>query len=122
MRAFEFLREDKKEHDHHGLHNPQIGGVHIMPNIEQGYQLYRLGIDLAVAGSDDPKWPGEQGHPAGEHTVIVAYSDGDNKMVDQVLKKRGGKHKPGYDDPGKEDETINRTSPVATRKRNRYGV
>lgn len=122
MRAKEFIPEAKKNRDHHGLHNDEIGGVHIMPNVDQGYQLYRLGMDLAVAGGEDIDWPDEEGHPAGENTVMLAYSEGENTMIDQVLKKRGGKHKKPYDEPGHERIEVNKVSPVAKPRKNRYGV
>ena len=125
MRATEFITETKtakRDRSHHGLHNPEIGGVHVMPNVDQGYELYRLGMDLAVAGKENTDWPDETGHPVGEHTVMLAYSKGENEIIDAVLKKRGATHKHQYDKPGVENKEVNKTSPVAKIKKNKYGV
>jgi hypothetical protein len=121
MRARDFVEESKKQ-DHHGLHNPQLSGVHVMPTVDQGYEMYRLGLDMATAGGDDTKWPGKVAHPAADHTTVVAYSDGDHKIIGQVLKHRGIKHKDTSKGPSREDEHVHTVSPTAKRTKNRYGV
>ena len=121
MRAFEFIIEAKK-HDHHGIHNPQFSGVHMMPGVDQGYELYRLGIDMAVAGGNDTKWPDKEAHPSADNSVVVAYSEGDHDIVGQVLKHRGVKHKDTSNGASKEFDDTNKASPVPKRKTNQYGV
>ena len=121
MRAREFIEEAKK-HDHYGLHNPQMSGVHIMPSVDQGYELYRLGLDMACAGGKDTKWPAKEAHPAGGNMVVVAYSEGDHEIVGQTLKHRGITHKDSSEGPSREDHHVHKVSPVAVRKKNRYGV
>lgn len=122
MRARDFVRESKGDRDHHGLHNPQISGVHVMPKIDQGYEMYRLGMDLATAGGDDTAWPEKVAYPAADHSTIVAYSDGDHKIVSQVLKHRGIAHKDTSKGASLEDEHVHTVSPTAKRTKNRYGV
>ena len=122
MRARDFVRESSGDREHHGLHNAQFSGVHVLPKVDQGYEMYRLGMDLATAGGDDTVWPEKEAHPAADHSTIVAYSDGDHKMVSQVLKKRGIKHKDTSKGSSREDEAVHKISPVAKRTKNRYGV
>jgi len=121
MRASEFISEAKKR-DHHGIHNPQFSGVHVMPKVDQGYELYRLGLDMAVAGGEDTNWPEKEAHPSADKSVIVAYSEGDHDIVGQVMKHRGVKHKDTSNGPSREFTDTHTTSPVAKRKKNRYGV
>jgi hypothetical protein len=122
MRASEFVTEAKRDRSHWGLHNPQISGVHIMPGIDQGYEMYRLGLDLACAGGKKTKWPEREAHPAGDNCVIVAYSEGDHEIVGQVMKHRKVKHKDSSKGPSREHKEANTISPVAKRTKNRYGV
>jgi hypothetical protein len=123
MRAREFVNEAKKrDRSHWGLHNPQISGVHIMPGIDQGYEMYRLGLDLACAGGKDTKWPEKEAHPAGDNSVIVAYSEGDHEIVGQVMKHRNVKHKDSSKGPSREHKEAHTVSPVRARTKNRYGV
>ena len=122
MRANEFISEGKKDKDHHGIHNPQFSGVHMMPGVDQGYELYRLGIDMAVAGGKDTEWPDKEAYPSADKSVIVAYSEGDHDIVGQVLKHRGVKHKNTSKGASREFEDTHKASPVPKRKKNQYGV
>jgi hypothetical protein len=122
MRAREFVSESKGDRDHHGLHNPQFSGVHVMPNVDQGYELYRLGLDLACAGGKDTKWPEKEAHPAADKSVIIAYSEGDHEIVGQVMKHRNVKHSDVSKGPSSEHKEANTVSPIRARTKNRYGV
>jgi hypothetical protein len=112
MRARDFIREAKKR-DHHGLHNPQFSGVHVMPKLDQGYELYRLAMDMATAGGKDTKWPEKVAHPSADNSVIVAYSEGDHEIIRQALKHRGVAHKDTSKGKSKEHTETNTVSPVA---------
>lgn len=113
MRAREFIPEAAKKRDGHGLHNPQFSGVHLMPHVDQGYELYRIGLDMAVADGRTDRFGDKEAHPSADKSVIVAYSEGDHDIVKQVLKHRGIKHKDTSSGPAREHDGSNTVSPVA---------
>jgi hypothetical protein len=122
MRARDFVTENKKKKMHHGIHNPQFSGVHLLPDVDQGYELYRLAMDMATAGKENPDWPDKEAFPSSDKSVIVAYSEGDHEIVSQVLKRRGIKHKDTSEGNSREFYDTHAVSPVAKIKKNKYGV
>lgn len=120
MRAREFTESTKR--DHHGLHNPQFSGVHVLQGVDQGYEMYRLGLDLAIADGKGSDLGAKDAYPAADKSVVVAYSSGDKDMIAQVLKQRGIKHKDTSKGVGREGLGTNTASPTPKTKRNRYGI
>jgi hypothetical protein len=117
MRAREFTESTKR--DHYGLHNPQFSGVHVLQGVEQGYEMYRLGLDLAMADGKGSDLGAKDAYPAADKSVVVAYSSGDNDMIAQVLKQRGIKHKDTSKGVGREADGTNTASPVANLNKKR---
>ena len=87
--------------------------------IDQYYGMYRFGI--AMAGSLDKKTPTEG--PAKDVPAVWMYSKGDEEIVNKAESNQGisGKTivKRG---PSEELKSVNKVSPVPSRKTNKYGV
>jgi hypothetical protein len=87
--------------------------------IDQYYGMYRFGI--AMAGSPDKKTPTEG--PAKDVPAVWMYSKGDEEIVNKAESNQGisGKTivKRG---PSEELKSVNKVSPVPSRKTNKYGV
>ena len=125
MRAKEFVSE-MKDTKMTKRQNQSTTGVHLYgdgEHISGDYTAYRLG--LAVAGADgtnkldiDPKsWIGKNksAHP---------YTDIESDMLKQAYKAIRANYKDNNKGDLHSDEltTVNTTSPVATHKKNKYGV
>ena len=87
--------------------------------IDQYYGMYRFGV--AMAGSPGKKTPTEG--PAKDVPAVWMYSKGDEDIVNHAETNQGisGKTivKSG---PSQELKSINKVSPVPSRKPNKYGV
>lgn len=101
-------------------------GVHVYSDAEKmnsDYTAYRLGMAVAGCNGKDPvevkssSWIGKRksAHP---------YSKEEAEMLKQAYKAVGANYKDlnHGDMESKELDTINKTSPVAAPKRNKYGV
>jgi hypothetical protein len=86
-----------------------------MPSAD-GYQAYRFGI--AMANHEIANVEG----PSAQHAVIVAYTPEEENIIQSASKKTGHKGKLLANKGSKEPKSTNVASPVATPKRNRYGV
>jgi hypothetical protein len=88
-------------------------------DIDQYYQMYRFGI--AMAGEPEKSAPKDG--PAKDQPTVWMYTNADEEIVNRAAKNQGitGKTivKKG---PSSELKTINTTSPVASSKKNKYGV
>lgn len=84
------------------------------------YHKYRLGVAMAGA-------PNKEDHvttdgPANDDMVMVAYTDADKEIIDAGHKKMGYTKKSLSTSGSKELNDTNKTSPVASPKRNKYGI
>jgi hypothetical protein len=88
-------------------------------DIDQYYGMYRFGV--AMAAQPDKDTPKEG--PAKDVPAVWMYTDADEEIVNKAAKNQGisGKTivKKG---PSSELNTVNKVSPVAKPKRNKYGV
>jgi hypothetical protein len=95
------------------------GGV-VFPDIKGWtYDMYRWGV--AAAGSPDPLHDMPKESDAANNLIAIQYSDGDREIVAHSAKRIGLKTKKIGPDKRKEKDH-NVTSPVATIKKNKYGV
>lgn len=123
MRATEFiLTEDEQQFD---MSNPELTRARYFPDMDKYYELYRLTLDMA--GINTPKEQrvndiDGEGWPASNNAIMLAYSKADDDIINKTLKKRGFKQKITSDGDSQEDVKINKVSPVAKPKKNRYGV
>ena len=96
-----------------GSHAKQYG------DIDQYYGMYRFGI--AMAGAPDK--PIAKEGPAKDVPAVWMYSKGEEDIVNQAQKNQGIKGKTIVGKgPSQELKTVNKTSPVAKPKPNKYGV
>lgn len=118
MKIYEIISEAKEKKLSKSMrasapHAKQYNGI------DQYYGMYRFGI--AMAGSPDKKTPQEG--PAKDVPAVWMYSKGDEDIVNKAESNQGisGKTivKQG---PSEELDFINKTSPVAAKKPNKYGV
>lgn len=85
-----------------------------MPSSD-GYQVYRFGI--AMANHEVPPYG-----PSDQHAVITAYTPEEEEIIHAAERATGHKGRLLADKGSREPDTTDTASPVATSKRNRYGV
>lgn len=93
--------------------------TYAFPNMPSSdtYKAYRFGVAMANHEQTNNK----QG-PTDEYAVVVAYSSGEEAII-QAAKKRTGQHSVKVADPGSHEPAGTAVaSPVARVKRNRWGV
>jgi hypothetical protein len=83
-----------------------------------GYKAYRFGI--ALAGSPDVEVESESPF-AGDYTV-KSYTDEEQEMINHAAKQLGIKGSTKAGKGSLEPKGTNTASPVATIKKNKYGV
>jgi hypothetical protein len=81
------------------------------------YAVYRLGLALA-AGEEHQA----QADNIGKHPFIIPYTDAGVDKLEQAVKHQGYKIKERTTPGSVEISTINKVSPVAAPKKNKYGV
>lgn len=93
-----------------------------LPN-QDPYLQYRMGLALANARSSEPE---NTESAFGENMSIVGYTDADTETVKLALKQMGKKFAKGAKSistkKSEEAPDVNKSSPTAIPKRNRYGV
>jgi hypothetical protein len=88
-------------------------------NNNNPYHAYRFGITLA--GSPD-NYVEKEG-PVGGNFITMSYTDGDEQILRAAAKKMGFSSKSmGSSKKSSELPDVHKTSPVANKKRNRYGI
>lgn len=116
MRAKEFIRENVLTRM--DVTDPALPNAHVFPGVDQAYEFYRMGLDLAqvVPGSkvDSPK-----GSTADNNPAAFAYTDEEAKMLNTVAKHRGYKTKITSAGKSKEHDDTHKVSPVAAFKSKR---
>jgi len=83
-----------------------------------GYKAYRFGV--ALAGSPDVNVENESPF-AGDYTV-KSYTDEEQEMINHAAKQLGIKGSTKAGNGSLEPKGTNTASPVATIKKNKYGV
>ena len=80
------------------------------------YKIYRFSTQMA-----DHTTPQTYGAAANK-AVTVAYSQGEEEIITATEKRLGTTSEPLSSDSSEEMDNINKDSPVAKKKKNRYGV
>lgn len=122
MRAKDFITEDENQFD---MSNPELTRARYFPDMDKYYQLYRLTLDMAGINTPPEQRVNDidgEGWPASNNALMLAYTQGDDEIIRKTLKKRGFKEKITSDGDSREASKINKTSPVAKIKKNKYGV
>jgi hypothetical protein len=130
MRAKEFLPEAvAKSHGKFVSLNADVDaalpGVWVQRQLRNTdpYMQYRYGLAMAAARADAAGHVEfEQESPWAENLTIVGYTPEDAEVVKLADKLMGVTATRIADDSSKEPKDTNNASPVATPKRNKYGV
>lgn len=122
MRAKEFIRESTKPLRKSAKQSlPNLTSAPVLDNNNHPYLAYRFGV--ALAPSPDTEGVYDEG-PIGSAFSMMDYTSGDKMIRDAAAKKMGITFANGTGKGSEElsDKIINKVSPVAKPKRNRYGV
>ena len=129
MRAKEFLPEAAKSHGKFVSLNADVDaalpGVWVQRQLRNTdpYMQYRYGLAMAAARADAAGHVEfEQESPWAENLTIVGYTPEDAEVVKLADKLMGVTATRIADDSSRESKDTNNASPVATPKRNKYGV
>ncbi len=116
MRAYEFIAETAQ-----GFKDKKSGPMsrtQAFPALpgNDPYKAYRFGMAMA-----NEKMRHKTG-PTDEYAVLVAYSSGEEEIIDQAAKKMGIKGITVSDRGSREPQDTETSSPVAKKSRNRWGI
>lgn len=89
-----------------------------LDNNNHPYLAYRFGMALAKSPID----MNDQQGPIGSEFTTIGYSDADNEIIDHARAEFGIKAKKHSSKGSAELDSVNKASPVAKPKRNKYGV
>jgi hypothetical protein len=135
MRVYEILNEDDggndvgkggssnkrgkagKVHDHHAA---AIKGLETYGGNDSYYTMYRFGIDMARGPNEHH--PYDQSSAIGNQMATLAYTDAEQKIIDNSKKNMGLTSKKLTSKDSKEHPNVHTVSPVAKIKRNKYGI
>ena len=113
MRAKEFITEREMPERKSRVMNTAFE-FPTMPSSD-GYQVYRFGV--AMANHEQPPYG-----PSSQHAVISAYAPEEEEIIRAAERATGHKGRLLADRGSREPKSTGTASPVATSKRNRYGV
>jgi len=120
MRAREFIFSESKSEKMPHYHTNAMSHNMKFPQMDNNYEIYRFGVTMA--GSPQHHKDHTKESPVGETPWVIAYSEGEREIIDGALKKH--KYSTSMLKTGKSIEQLDTQvlSPVAKRKKNRYGV
>lgn len=98
--------------------SPKLDAWPALNNNNNPYHAYRFGI--AMAGAPESKT--DRAGPNGGDFITMSYTDGDDKILKAAAKQMGISSKSIASKKSKETNDVHRVSPVANKKRNRYGI
>jgi hypothetical protein len=118
MRAKEFVVESSKE-DMSDSAIAAIPNARIWPELDNSspYMAYRFGV--ALAGAPNKEMP--QVGPVKQNMVTIGYTDADDEITQAAGRMMGTSSK-SLSSKGSKENNVNKSSPVAKPKKNRYGV
>lgn len=115
MRAKEFINENKLSDNAANA----IPGAKSWPELDNSspYHGYRFGVALAGSPTENMDRDG----PVMQKMVTVSYTDADEEIVNAAGRKMGFKSK-NLTTRDSTETDVNSASPVAKKKKNKYGV
>ena len=123
MKIFEIINEDSRKPVRKSVQNslPNLTSSSFLDNNNHPYLAYRFGVALAASPDTDNFY--DKG-PMGSDFTMIDYTDGDAEIRKKAAKKMGIKFDRGTGKGSEElpDSIINKVSPVAKSKPNKYGV
>ena len=131
MRLFEFatdLENEQDPNDPHSGNAPKVGDVpddhkatmnpsFCFTDMDPGHEFYRFMMQAAASPNDIPVKTTVQSIP-----FAMPYTKEDEDMLHHALKRMGKKYKHITPSKGADPKGNHTVSPVASIKRNRYGV
>ena len=130
MRAKEFINEAKEGSMQDDVAQA-IPAAYVIPALQNQdpYKQYRFGVAIADArakkAKDDHRDNFKAKSPWGENAVIVSYSNTTKDIIDDALNTiglgAGAKHQI-TSNGSNEAKDVDKQSPVAKPKKNKYGV
>ena len=121
MKINEIISEAKERGKIRKATKNSLSNLHSYPYLDNNvhpYVAYRFGVALARSPRDVTAKQG----PIGSQFTTIGYSDVDQEIIDHARKEFGLKTRKHSGKGSKELEKINKVSPVAKPKRNKYGV
>jgi hypothetical protein len=97
---------------------PGMSAWPALNNNNNPYNAYRFGI--AMAGAPDIKT--DKKGPNGGDFITMSYTDGDDEILNSAAKQMGISSSTIASKKSKETDDVHKVSPVANKKRNRYGI
>ena len=97
---------------------PNIQSYPYLDNANHPYTAYRFGVALAKSPNDVDHLEG----PIGTEFTTIGYSDADQKIIDHARKEFGLPSRKHSTKGSVEMDKVNKISPVASSKKNKYGV
>jgi hypothetical protein len=97
---------------------PGLNAWPALNNNNNPYNAYRFGI--AMAGAPDFKT--DKKGPNGGDFMTMSYTSGDDEILNSAAKQMGVKSSSIAAKKSKETDDVHKVSPVANKKRNRYGI
>ena len=116
MKIREIIEEGKLRTDsYYALPNTRIH-----PTLDNScpYHAYRFGV--ALAGAPDSKT--DKDGPIGQKMTTISYTDVDDEIIRKAEKEIGARGQAITSSKSQEYPDTNTTSPVAKKKKNKYGV
>ena len=122
MRAKEFITETTLSKVHDGLDvvSMTLPNTYIIPELKNNdfYNLYRFGVALARS----PRYVTAKQGPIGSQFTTIGYSDVDQEIIDHTREEFGLPVRKLSTKGSFELDGVNKSSPVATAKKNKYGI
>lgn len=119
MKIFEIVTEAKGKL-RKGVANA-LSNVNSYPYLDNNahpYMAYRFGVALAKSPNDVTEKEG----PIGSEFTTIGYSDADQEIIDHTRREFGFKKRTHGGKGSVEIDNVNKTSPTAKPKKNKYGV
>ena len=105
----------------HPHHASAIKGMTVYPEYPGFYyDMYRFGVNMA--GNLHPDHNMSQASHSANEMITLAYTEADKEIIEKSMQNMGIRGKVLTKDKSSEPEDTNKSSPIAKRHRNKYGV
>jgi hypothetical protein len=104
----------------HDYYRSSVKGLETYTDNNSYYTMYRFGVDMARGTQE--QHPYDPKSPIGNQLATVAYTDEEQKIIDNSKKNIGLKSKKLTSKNSVEQSDTYTPSPVANIKKNKYGV
>ena len=121
MKINEIIIEAKERGKIRKATKNSLSNLHSYPYLDNNvhpYVAYRFGVALAKSPRDVTAKQG----PIGSQFTTIGYSDADQEIIDHTRKEFGLPVHKHSTNGSFELDSVNKSSPTATPKKNKYGV